>query len=171
MPNSIISVVVPCYNEQGVIFETHGRISRVLSGINGFDFEIIYIDDGSSDLTASILRDIQANEPNVKVVLLSRNFGHQVAVSAGIEHSSGDVVVLIDADLQDPPELICEMLERWKAGVKVVYGVRTERKGESRVKRFTASSFYKFINYISEVSIPVDTGDFRLMDREVVNIL
>jgi dolichol-phosphate mannosyltransferase len=169
--NSIISVVVPCYNEQEVIPETHRRISSVLSGINGFDFEIIYVDDGSSDLTASILRDIQAIDPNVRLVLLSRNFGHQMAVSAGIEHSTGDVVVLMDADLQDPPELICEMLERWKAGVKVVYGVRTEREGEGEIKRLTASGFYRFINYISEVSIPIDTGDFRLMDREVVEAL
>jgi len=137
----------------------------------GIRFEIIYVDDGSTDSTASVLRELQAEDSRVRVVRLSRNFGHQIAITAGLEHASGDAVVIIDADLQDPPEVISEFLERWREGHDVVYGVRTDREGETPFKRWTARAFYRFINRLSDTPIPLDTGDFRLMDRAAVDAL
>ena len=134
-------------------------------------FEIIYVDDGSSDDTATILREIQAADCCVRVVRLSRNFGHQIAITAGLEHASGDAVVIIDADLQDPPEVIGEFLARWREGYDVVYGVRTDRPGETAFKLWTAKAFYRLINRLSDTRIPLDTGDFRLMDRAAVDAL
>ncbi|AUN96470.1 glycosyltransferase family 2 protein [Pseudazoarcus pumilus] len=167
----MISVVVPCFNEADVILETYRRLSAVLEQERFCDREIIFVDDGSHDETLLRLRAIQTEDPKVRVVSLSRNFGHQIAVSAGLEHSSGDAVVLIDADLQDPPELIPKMVSAWRQGAQVVYGVRRDRPGETRFKRFTASSFYRILNRLSDVSIPLDTGDFRLIDRCVVDAL
>jgi dolichol-phosphate mannosyltransferase len=169
-PHDSISVVVPCYNEEAVIRQTHSRLVRVLEN-DGLAFEIIYVNDGSRDRTLSILHDLQTNDDRVRVVSFSRNFGHQLAVTAGIDCAGGDAVVLIDADLQDPPELIPSMVKLWREGNHVVYGVRQSREGESHFKLVTAQAFYRLINQISDVPIPLDTGDFRLMDRRVVNVL
>lgn len=165
-----LSVIVPCFNEAEVIEHTHRRLSTALEGITP-DYEIIYVDDGSRDRTAELLRDVQNGSAQAKVVRLSRNFGHQIAVSAGLEYARGQAVVLIDADLQDPPEVIGRMLEKWQEGYQVVYGRRTDRSGETKFKLWTATAFYRFINRLSEVPIPLDTGDFRLMDRVVVDAL
>ena len=168
----LVSIVVPCYNEEGVIAETHRRLSQVLNAQAGLEVEILYVDDGSRDQTWSILQTLPSSAHlTVRALTLSRNFGHQLAVSAGIERAKGDAVVLIDADLQDPPEVLPEMIREWQNGWDVVYGVRTERDGESAFKRATAAMFYRLINKLSEVPIPVDTGDFRLMDRKVVDAL
>ncbi len=169
--SGMISVVVPCYNEEAVLYATHARIGEVLDRLDRFDYEVIYVDDGSRDDTAAILRGLQATDRHVRVLRFSRNFGHQVAVSAGIEHASGNAVVLIDADLQDPPELIPEMLARWREGYDVAFGQRLKRVGESRLKLATAKAFYRLMNRMADVSIPLDVGDFRLMDRKVVDAL
>jgi dolichol-phosphate mannosyltransferase len=168
---NLLSVVLPCFNEEPVIRETHRRLVATLETIPDGGFELIYIDDGSRDATFCILRELQQADSRVRVISLSRNFGHQVAVTAGLEHSSGDAVVIIDADLQDPPGVILEMLDRWRQGVDVAYGVRSEREGETTFKLWTAKAFYRFINRLSDVAIPLDTGDFRLIDRKVVNAL
>lgn len=167
----LISVVVPCYDEEPVLPLTHRRLTDVLEGLSEFDFEIIYADDGSRDATPHILRGLQAADYHVRVIRLSRNFGHQFAVSAGLDHAAGDVVVVIDADLQDPPEVIPEMVERWRSGCDVVYGVRTGRAGETAFKRWSARSFYRLVDRLSQIKIPRDAGDFRLLDRRVVDVL
>lgn len=166
---SLISVVIPCFNEEAVIQETYKRLSESLLKLPGTEFELVFVDDGSRDRTPALLRSLQASDARVRAVLFSRNFGHQVAVTAGIEHASGDAVVLIDADLQDPPEIIEEMIALWRRGVDVAYGTRASREGEGRLKLWTAKRFYRFINSISDTVIPLDTGDFRLMDRRVVD--
>jgi polyisoprenyl-phosphate glycosyltransferase len=165
-----ISVVVPCFNESAVVAECHRRLTEVLSNAAGW-YEIVYVDDGSRDNTLSELQSIYANDTNVTVVELSRNFGHQSAVSAGLEAAQGDVVVIIDADLQDPPELIAAMLQKWSEGYEVVYGVRKTRAGESSFKLWTAKFFYRLINSLSDVKIPADAGDFRLLDRKAVEAI
>ena len=167
----LVSVIVPCYNEEEVIVETNHEIVATLAAIQGIDFEIIYVDDGSRDATPEMLGAIQAADKRARVVLLSRNFGHQLAVSAGLEHAAGDAAVIIDADLQDPPAVIPEMIERWRDGYDVVYGVRGKRPGETALKLWTAKTFYRLINRISEIEIPLDVGDFRLLDRKVVDVL
>jgi polyisoprenyl-phosphate glycosyltransferase len=167
----LLSVVVPCFNEAEVLWQTHRRLSATLADIPDVEFEIIYVDDGSHDGTATVLRGIQALSPHVRMLRLSRNFGHQTAVTAGLEHANGDAVVLIDADLQDPPEVIREMVARWREGYHVAYGVRTGRDGETRFKRATAKIFYRLLNRLSDTPIPLDTGDFRLIDRRVVEVL
>jgi dolichol-phosphate mannosyltransferase len=139
----------------------------VLSGM-GMTFEIIYVDDGSKDTTAALLKNIQDSSENARVIRLSRNFGHQIAVTAGLDYAEGDAVVLIDADLQDPPEVIPGMVAKWREGFEVVYGQRTSREGESSFKIWSARQFYRFINRLSEVPLPLDTGDFRLLDRRAV---
>ena len=166
----LLSVVVPCYNEEEVIPITHNRLIFVLEEITP-QFELIYIDGGSQDETPNHLRQLQQHDQRVKVVFLSRNFGHQMAITAGLDHVSGDAVVLIDADLQDPPEVIKEMVNRWYEGYDVVYGVRTDRQGETPFKLWSAKAFYRMMNRLSDVPIPLDTGDFRLMDRRVVEAL
>ena len=166
----LISVVVPCYNEEAVLAATHRRLVDTLSRF-GFEFETIYVDDGSSDRTPEILRVLQAASDSVRVLRLSRNFGHQIAVTAGLEHAGGDAVVLIDADLQDPPELLPDMVAEWLNGYDVVYGVRADRDGETPFKLWTAKLFYRLINLLSSTRIPLDTGDFRLMDRKVVDAI
>ena len=167
---ALVSVVVPCYNEEAVIATTHRRLTDVLSR-SGMPFEIVYADDGSRDATPAILDDIAATDPRVKVVTLARNFGHQAALSAGLEAATGDAVAFIDADLQDPPEVLLEMIERWERGVDVAYGQRTSREGETAFKLFTSRLFYRLLAAVAERPLPVDTGDFRLMDRSVVDCL
>ncbi|MBW3629614.1 MAG: glycosyltransferase family 2 protein [Gemmatimonadetes bacterium] len=164
----LLSVVVPCYNEEAVIRETHQRLAALLAGLDSLDFEIVYVDDGSRDDTPRILHQLYAEDPHVRVLRFSRNFGHQIAVTAGVEHATGDAVVLIDADLQDPPEVIARMVERWREGYDVAYGIRTDRPGETAFKLWTAKAFYRLLNRLSDTKIPLDTGDFRLMDRKVV---
>jgi polyisoprenyl-phosphate glycosyltransferase len=165
-----LSVVIPCMNEEAVLRETNQRLVSVLEGIS-LDFEIVYVDDGSTDSTAELLRDLQAQDPRIRVVRFSRNFGHQIAITAGLEHSSGDAVAIIDADLQDPPEVLLDFMAKWLDGYDVVYGARTERDGETRFKLWTAKLFYRLIRKLSDTRIPLDTGDFRLMDRRVVDAL
>lgn len=167
----LISIVIPCYNEQEVITETHRRLAALVAACPGYAFELLFVDDGSHDATPRMLRQLAGTDPCVRVLLLSRNFGHQLAVTAGIDEARGAAVVLLDADLQDPPEIVSEMLAKWRDGYQVVYGVRAEREGESRFKLLTAHLFYRILNYLSDTPIPLDTGDFRLMDRVVVDAL
>ncbi len=166
----LISVIIPCYNEEKVIAESHKRLINVFIDNNLNNYELIFIDDGSHDSTLNILRDIASQDSNVKLVIFSRNFGHQAAVSAGLKECRGDVAIIIDADLQDPPEVIPEMLEVLeKERCNVVYGVRNRRKGESFLKLLTAKIFYRLLNSLSDFSFPVDSGDFRLVDRNIIN--
>jgi polyisoprenyl-phosphate glycosyltransferase len=169
-PSGLLSVVVPCVNEEAVLPETHRRLLAALGDIQT-PFEIIYVDDGSTDSTFKLLRGFQAGDPRVRVIRLARNFGHQMAVTAGLQHAQGTAVVMIDADLQDPPEVIAEFIGQWEKGHDVVYGVRAARAGETAFKLWTAKIFYRLINRLSDVDIPLDTGDFRLMDRKVVDAL
>ena len=168
-PRALLSVVVPCCDEEAVIGETHRRLVATLQSVPELDFELVYVDDGSRDTTLNLLRELQHADARVRVLALSRNFGHEIAITAGLQYAAGDAVVLIDADLQDPPEVIPEMLERWRRGADVAYGLRTERDGETRFKRWAASVFYRLLNRLVAIPIPLDTGDFRLMDRKVVD--
>lgn len=163
-----ISVVIPVYNEEDVLPLT---IERLLAALALVDFELIFVDDGSLDSSMTLLAESAVKDNRVKVVALSRNFGHQAAISAGLHSSSGEAVVLIDADLQDPPELIPEMMALWKQGFEVVNGIRTHRKGESWPKRVAAHTFYRYLRRNSEVNLPVDIGDFKLLSRKVVDVL
>lgn len=167
----LLSIVVPCFNEEEVISETIKRLLELCKSLKKLETELIFVDDGSRDGTRTILRKFAAEQSCVKVLGFSRNFGHQIAVTAGVDVAQGDAVVLIDADLQDPPELIFEMVLKWEEGYDVVYGTRTERSGESVFKLATARAFYRFLDKLSDVSIPLDTGDFRLMSRRVVDAL
>jgi len=164
------SVVGPVYDEVETLREFYDRVRAAMEAI-GEPWELVLVDDGSTDGTSEIIRDLAFDDIRVRPVLFSRNFGHQIAVTAGLDFSRGQAVVIIDTDLQDPPELISELAEKWRAGYEVVYAVRTEREGESWFKRATASAFYRVINRITEVEIPPDAGDFRLLDRKVVNAL
>ena len=166
----LLSVIVPCLNEEEALRNTHVRLSSALEQIPT-NFEIIYVDDGSTDTTPEVLRELQAYDSRVRVVRFSRNFGHQMAITAGLEHAAGDAVVIIDADLQDPPETIMDFFRKWQEGYDVVYGVRTEREGETAFKLWTAKLFYRFMTRMSDTQIPLDTGDFRLLDRRVLNVL
>lgn len=165
-----LSVVAPCFNEEGVLHELYRRISQVLDGA-GEAWELVLVNDGSRDRTPQIMRELHAQDPRVKIVDFARNFGHGIAVTAGMDYATGDAVVLIDADLQDPPELILEMLAKWREGYEVIYAIRSKRKGETWFKEFTAKAFYRLIYRITDIKIPMDTGDFRLMDRKVVDAL
>ena len=166
-----ISVVVPMYYEEEVAKECYTRLKNVLEKIENYNYEIIFINDGSKDKTLEILKEIAKENKNVKIISFSRNFGHQCAVTAGLRYVTGDAIVIIDADLQDPPELIPEMIKLWEDGNDVIYGKRKSREGESRFKLLTASMFYKTLNALSDVEIPKDTGDFRLVDRKVVEVI
>jgi len=164
----LLSVVIPCHNEESVVEATHARLVSVLPE-TGMDFEIIYVDDGSRDGTLARLEAIAAKDPRASVIELSRNFGQQAAMSAGLTLARGDAVVIIDADLQDPPEVIPEMVCRWRAGVDVAYGQRRSRDGETAFKLVTASLFHRFFASLMPYPVPVDTGDFKLLDRAVVD--
>jgi polyisoprenyl-phosphate glycosyltransferase len=167
----LLSVVIPCFNEEEVISETIHQILAFADDVQGMVVEIIFVDDGSKDRTLEILEDASSLDPRVKVIGFARNFGHQLAVTAGIDFSHGNAVVLIDADLQDPPHVIHQMISKWREGFDVVYGVRTDRPGESAFKLASARAFYRLLNRLSSTPIPLDTGDFRLMDRAVVDVL
>ncbi len=168
----MISIVVPLYNEEGNIDELLRRISDVLIGLDGSpDCEIVCVNDGSTDGTLERLRQIARTDDRMVIVDLSRNFGHQLAATAGIDAAVGDAVILMDGDLQDPPELIAEFIAQWRAGYDVVYATRRSRRGESRFKLLTARVFYRIVRRLTNISIPVDTGDFRLMSRRVVSAL
>lgn len=170
MSTRTISVIAPCHNEEEVIAEFHRRLADALEEMPE-DVQILYIDDGSSDRTPLILKEICDRQANVTVLRLSRCFGHQMALTAGLDRAVGDAVVIIDADLQDPPEVIQALAERWRAGVQVVYAQRSSREGETAFKLWTARAFYWLLNRVSEVHIPSNVGDFRLMDRAVVDAL
>ncbi|WES34012.1 glycosyltransferase family 2 protein [Ruminiclostridium papyrosolvens DSM 2782] len=161
----LLSVVVPVYNEQEVITETYRRLKASLSNLD-MDIEYIFINDGSTDNTYLKLNELIVNT-DVKLINFSRNFGHQIAISAGMDYAKGDAVVVIDADLQDPPEIISEMIEKWKEGYEVVYGKRLHREGETLFKKLTAKLFYRVIDNITDIKLPVDVGDFRLIDKKV----
>lgn len=164
------SVVVPVYNEDEGIHAFHERCSAAMGSL-GDDYEIVYVDDGSRDGSWPKLVVLADADPHVRLVRFSRNFGHQTAISAGIEHATGDTVTVIDADLQDPPEIITEFIARWRHGADVAYGVRTERKGESWFKLVTARAFYRFMRMMSDVDMPLDAGDFRLLSRRAADAL
>jgi len=167
----LLSIVVPCFNEEVVLPETLQRLKGFAQTTKEVDVELIFVDDGSRDNTRVILKRYAKEDERIKVVGLARNFGHQIAITAGMEVACGDAVIVIDADLQDPPEVMHAMLKKWFAGFDVVYGTRTDRPGESVFKRTSAKAFYRFLNRFSDVPIPLDAGDFRLMSRAVVDIL
>ena len=166
---NLISIVVPCFNEQEVLRQTYERLHAV--DIPGCDKELVFVDDGSRDKTLDILKQIASEDDEVRVISFSRNFGHQPAVTAGTAEAKGDAVVIIDADLQDPPELIPDMVELWRRGYDIVYGKRTKRHGETFMKKFTAWGYYRFLGMMGGDYIPRDTGDFRLIDRKVADML
>ena len=168
----LVSIVSPVYQEEEGIEEFHRRLVAAMEGIDDdLAFEVVYVNDGSKDRSLELLEKIAADDGRVRVVDLSRNFGHQVALSAGVDHAGGDAVVVIDSDLQDPPEVIPEMIQRWRDGFKVVYGVRLSRAGETRFKLLTSKIYYGLMDRISEVPLPRQAGDFRLLDRKVVDVL
>jgi polyisoprenyl-phosphate glycosyltransferase len=163
------SLVVPAYNEEGVIKELVARLTDVMDRLDG-DAEAILVDDGSRDRTWARMVEAARHEPRLRLLRLSRNFGHQIALTAGVDVATGDAVIVMDADLQDPPEVVLELTERWREGYDVVYAVRDVREGETRFKRATAAAFYRGFNRISEVQVPVDAGDFRLVDRRALDV-
>lgn len=164
------SIIVPVFNEEEVLGETYKRLTQVMES-TGESYEIILINDGSRDKTPEMANELCRRDDRIRLINFSRNFGHQIAVTAGMEYSCGQAVVIIDADLQDPPEVILKMIEKWKEGYDVIYGRRLERKGETFFKKFTAKVFYRFLDHMTSVSMPVDTGDFRLIDRKVCDTM
>lgn len=164
------SVIVPMYNEEEVIDHTYGRLKEVMDSA-GEPYELIFVNDGSRDGTVAKTSLIAGADPNVRLIDFSRNFGHQIAISAGMDYAQGDAIVVIDADLQDPPEVILQMIAKWKEGYEVVYGRRLKRKGETLFKKLTALAFYRLLRSMTNVEIPLDTGDFRLIDRKVCDVL
>ncbi len=166
----IFSVVIPFLNEEEVLSETYGRLTRVMEGLQE-TFELLFINDGSTDTSPEIVRSLAQKDCRVRLVSFSRNFGHQAAVMAGLEYARGKAIIIIDADLQDPPEVIPRMVDLWEQGYKVVYGQREKRKKESLFKKVTSHLFYRILNGLCDISIPLDTGDFRLIDRQVRDVL
>lgn len=166
-----ISVVVPMYYEEAVVEECYKRTKAVLNSLENYEHEIIFVNDGSTDNTLPLLEEIANKDTNVKVISFSRNFGHQAAVTAGLKYTTGDCTMIIDSDMQDPPELLTDMLKLWEEGNEVIYAKRKTRKGESKFKLFTAKMFYKILNGLSDVEIPKDTGDFRLADKKVIEVI
>ena len=173
MTTRLITVVIPVFNEQQVLAEFHRRLAAVLAGLKSADYdaEILYVNDGSNDATLDLLQDLHQTDDRVAVLDLSRNFGKEIALTAGLDHARGDAVVVIDADLQDPPELIPQLLARWRDGFDVVYAQRQERRGETRFKKLTAALFYRLMQRLGPVHIPPDTGDYRLLSRRAVAAL
>ena len=166
-----ISVVIPVYNEEEVAKTSYLRIQKVMEDLKQYDYEMLFVDDGSRDKTFNLLQEIAKENQKVKILSFSRNFGHQAAVTAGIQYVTGDAVIIMDADLQDPPELLPEMVALWEEGNEVIYGQRRSRKGESAFKLLTAKMFYRTLNALSDVEIPKDTGDFRLVDKKVIDVI
>jgi dolichol-phosphate mannosyltransferase len=167
----LLSLVVPVFNEAEGIAAFHARAIKVLQNLPELDYELVYVDDGSKDGSYTIMCDLAGDDPKIKVVKFSRNFGHQIAITAGLDHATGDAVVFIDADLQDPPEVILELIAKWREGNDVVYATRTRRKGESAFKLATASAFYRLLRGVANIDIPPDVGDFRLISARVANVL
>ncbi|WP_017151894.1 glycosyltransferase family 2 protein [Bacillus bingmayongensis] len=165
----LISIIVPMYFEEEVAQECYNRLKSVTLQ-NNINYEFVFVNDGSIDRTMEILKGISAKDPRAKIVNFARNFGHQIAVTAGIDVAKGDAIVIIDADLQDPPEVIPELIAKWEEGYEVVYAKRKQRNGETWFKLVTAKYFYRFLNYMSDMDIPKDTGDFRLIDRKVADV-
>ncbi len=170
MGHPTYSIIAPIYNESQTIHELHRRISEVMESTKD-DWELVLVDDGSTDGSSDIIRTIASHDNRVRPVIFARNFGHQLAVTAGLDYSRGQAVVIIDADLQDPPEVILDLIAKWREGYEVVYAIRAEREGESWFKLLTAATFYRIIYKITDVKIPMDTGDFRLLDRKVVDVM
>lgn len=164
------SVVVPVYNEVESLPELYRRVKAVMDGL-GKTWELVLVDDGSTDGSTEVMRQLAQADERVRPVIFARNFGHQIAVTAGLDYARGQAIIIIDADLQDPPEVIPQLVERWREGYEVVYAVRAEREGETWFKKWTAALFYRLIYRITDVKIPLDTGDFRLLDRRVVDVL
>jgi dolichol-phosphate mannosyltransferase len=166
----VYSIVAPVYNEICCLDELYQRLAEVMDHADG-EWELVLVDDGSTDGSTEKIRELARQDKRVRPVIFARNFGHQIAVTAGFDYSRGDAVIIIDADLQDPPEVILELIQKWREGYEVVYAQRSEREGETFFKRVTASLFYRTIYRITDVKIPLDTGDFRLLDRKVVNVM
>lgn len=166
----LYSLVIPLYNEEQVIHECIKRVTNVM-GNKSFDYEVIFVNDGSKDSTEEIVKQYCEKDDHLKLITFSRNFGHQTAITAGMDNSSGDAVVVMDADLQDPPEVILDLIAKFEEGYDVVYAIRSKRKGESLFKKVTAKIFYRYMRSMSDVDIPIDTGDFRLISRQVCDVL
>jgi dolichol-phosphate mannosyltransferase len=170
MQNPVYSIVSSVYNEVKGLREFHRRVSETMQS-TGETWELILVDDGSTDGSTELLLELASQDAAVRPVIFARNFGHQIGITAGLDYSRGQAVIIIDSDLQDPPEIILDLIDKWQEGFEVVYAIRSEREGESWFKLFTASLFYRLISRITDVKIPLDAGDFRLMDRQVVNVL
>jgi glycosyltransferase involved in cell wall biosynthesis len=166
----VYSIVIPLFNEELVVNETYRRVKAVMDS-TGEPYEIIFVNDGSRDGTLGKVREIAKSDRNVCLISFSRNFGHQPAITAGMDYSEGQAVIVIDADLQDPPEVMLKMIDKWKEGYEVVYGLRIKRKGETLFKKITAKIYYRILDKLTDVDIPVDVGDFRLIDRKVCDAL
>ena len=166
----VFTVVAPVFNEKGSVMEFYSRVHGVMES-TGESWELILVDDGSQDGSTEIIRQLAVDDAHVRPVIFARNFGHQIAVTAGLDYSRGKAVTIIDSDLQDPPEVILDLIAKWREGYEVVFAVRAEREGETAFKLWTASLFYRLIDKITDVRIPMDTGDFRLMDRRVVDVM
>lgn len=167
---TIYSVIIPMFNEEDVIEETYMRLKETMD-MTEETYELVFVNDGSKDQTVEIMSKIIQRDPNVRLIDFSRNFGHQIAITAGMDYAAGQAIVVIDADLQDPPAIILQMISKWKQGYEVVYGKRSKRKGESLFKKATAMLFYRLLRSMTSVEIPLDTGDFRLIDRKVADVL
>ena len=168
--NKLLSLIVPVFNEEEVLPVSYARMSAAMQALTGYDYEIIYVNDGSRDGTMKQLRAIAKEHKEVRVISFSRNFGHQLAVTAGMDNARGDALIIIDADLQDPPEVIAELVKAWENGADIAYGKRLKREGETVFKKLTAFCYYRLLNAMSAYPIPLDTGDFRLLDKKVADV-
>ena len=168
--NKLLSLIVPVFNEEEVLPVSYARMSAAMQALTGYDYEIIYVNDGSRDGTMKRLRAIAKEHKEVRVISFSRNFGHQLAVTAGMDNARGDALIIIDADLQDPPEVIAELVKAWENGADIAYGKRLKREGETVFKKLTAFCYYRLLNAMSAYPIPLDTGDFRLLDKKVADV-
>lgn len=170
MNNYVYSIIVPVYNEEAVINETYRRLTQVMQSL-GQSYELLFVNDGSIDHTAEIIGKLAEKDECIRLLNFSRNFGHQIAITAGMDYAHGDAIVIIDADLQDPPEVIPLMIKKWQEGYEVVYAKRSKREGETWFKKWTASLFYRILHTMTDINIPLDTGDFRLIDRKVCDVM
>ena len=168
--NKLLSLIVPVFNEEEVLPASYARMSAAMQALTGYDYEIIYVNDGSRDGTMKRLRAIAGEHKEVRVISFSRNFGHQLAVTAGMDNARGDALIIIDTDLQDPPEVIAELVKAWENGADIAYGKRLKREGETVFKKLTAFCYYRLLNAMSAYPIPLDTGDFRLLDKKVADV-